>query len=521
MASPPPKDKKSKPDPKRAEQESTKPAAKQVSLKTVVTGGAGHFGFTLSCTLAKVGTDVVIYDIQKPLWPIPKGVELRQGDIRSRNDFYAACEGADCVVHAAAYGMSGVEQLRWREIQSVNVRGTGIVIEVCKQRNVPRLIYTSSVNVVFAGQTVLDGDEESVPYFPLDEHINEYSRTKSIAEQMVLAANGSPLAGGGKLYTCALRAPGIYGPEEQRHMPRLALNIEWGLFNFRVGGSDTVMNWVHVENLVQAHILAAEALTPEKNYIAAGQAYFINDGEKVNLYDWLSPLFEKLGARKPWMRVPMFLVHLSAVFMEYVHMVLRPFVEITPLVTRYEVQNISYTHTFKTDKARKQLGYAPKKYRFADCVERFMETRPRRRDFVVLKLCLCVLLFVSLLALSVRYQEVGDFLSKQWARYRGLVHFGKKRGVRYRQASCKGTCRMILQREVQKMAPCRRTDKRRNSHNAKDVGGNPPIAEARTVLPAHETSLSTAGQKDPRGENKIVSGEARVSGFFSSPIRVP
>lgn len=31
------------------------------------------------------------------------------------------------------------------------------------------------------------------------------------------------------------------------------------------------MNWVHVENLVQAQILAAEALTPEKNYIAVSK----------------------------------------------------------------------------------------------------------------------------------------------------------------------------------------------------------------------------------------------------------
>ncbi|KAL8175486.1 UNVERIFIED_CONTAM: hypothetical protein K2H54_026352, partial [Gekko kuhli] len=317
MESPPPKEKKpplfSKHDAKRAEEkpDTSQPARKQVSAKTVITGGAGYFGFTLGRALAKVGTDVILYDIKKPLWPIPQGVVLVQADIRRYNDLYTACKGADCVIHAAAYGMTGIEQLHRREIQSVNVRGTGIVIEVCKRCSVPRLIYTSTVNVVFAGQTVLDGDEESVPYFPLAEHVNEYSRTKSIAEQMILAANGSSLAGGGKLYTCALRPPGIYGPEEQRHMPQLALNIERGLFNFRIGSSETFMNWVHVKNLVQAHILAADALTPEKNCIAAGQAYFINDGEKVNLYEWLSPLFEKLGARKPWIPSPVFLAHLS------------------------------------------------------------------------------------------------------------------------------------------------------------------------------------------------------------------
>lgn len=74
------------------------------------------------------------------------------------------------------------------------------------------------------------------------------------------------------------------------------------------------MNWVHVDNLVMAHQLAAESLTPEKACVAVsnyrdcsvkffpqdtvctmlcfqnGQAYFINDGESVNIFDWLSPV---------------------------------------------------------------------------------------------------------------------------------------------------------------------------------------------------------------------------------------
>uniref|UniRef100_A0A8D2J6K5 Short chain dehydrogenase/reductase family 42E, member 2 n=1 Tax=Varanus komodoensis TaxID=61221 RepID=A0A8D2J6K5_VARKO len=242
------------------------PNPSKMSNKTVITGGAGNFGFTLGRAFAKTGTHVILYDINQPPWEIPKGVVHIQADVRNYDDLYAACEGADCVIHAASYGMTGVEQVSLL-IRSVNVGGTGVVLEVCKRRNVPRLIYTSSINVVFAGQTILDGDEASVPYYPLNKHRNEYSRTKSIAEQMVLAANGSFLAGGGKLYTCALRPPGIYGPEEQRHLPRLLI-IERGFFLFKLGSSDVLMNWVHVKNLVQAHILAAAALTPEKNYIA-------------------------------------------------------------------------------------------------------------------------------------------------------------------------------------------------------------------------------------------------------------
>ncbi|NXU53486.1 D42E1 reductase, partial [Turnix velox] len=333
----------------------------------VVTGGGGYFGYKLGCALAKAGASVVLYDIHKPIWEIPNGIVCIQADVRDYDAIVAACEGADCVFHVASYGMSGREQVSPNSLVSTKL--TLFTAAACKQMNITRLIYTSTVNVVFGGLPIEDGDEETVPYFPVEKHVDHYSRTKSIAEQMVLAANGTPLAGGGTLYTCVLRPPGIYGPEEQRHLPRLARNIERGLLSFKFGDPSAKMNWVHAENLVQAQILAADALTSEKNYVASGQVYFINDGEKFNLFEWLTPLFESLGCSKPWIRIPTSLVYASAMIMEYLHLMLKPFVELSPLLTRNEVQNISITHTFRIDKARNQLGYNPEKFTFADSVD--------------------------------------------------------------------------------------------------------------------------------------------------------
>ncbi|NXW00730.1 D42E1 reductase, partial [Fregetta grallaria] len=323
----------------------------------VVTGGAGYFGYKLGCALANAGASVVLYDIHKPAWEIPNGVVCIQADVRDYDAIFAACEGADCVFHVASYGMSGREQLHREEIETVNIHGTRFVIDACKQRNITRLIYTSTVNVVFGGLPIEDGDEETVPYFPIEKVFCHLRMVLSI------------LLGGGILYTCVLRPPGIYGPEEQRHLPRLAKNIERGLLSFKFGDPSAKMNWVHAENLVQAQVLAAEALTPEKNYIASGQVYFINDGEKFNLFEWLTPLFERLGCSKPRIRIPTSLVYASAMIMEHLHLMLKPFVELTPLLTRNEVQNISITHTFRIDKARSQLGYSPEKFAFADSVD--------------------------------------------------------------------------------------------------------------------------------------------------------
>lgn len=48
------------------------------SMRAVVTGGGGYCGYKLGCALASAGASVVLYDIHKPIWEIPNGVECIQ-----------------------------------------------------------------------------------------------------------------------------------------------------------------------------------------------------------------------------------------------------------------------------------------------------------------------------------------------------------------------------------------------------------------------------------------------------------
>ncbi|KAL7826547.1 hypothetical protein AOLI_G00317560 [Acnodon oligacanthus] len=343
--------------------------------KALVTGGAGFFGFRLGRALARQGTNVILLDLHKPAWDIPDGAVFLQGDVRDYDTLYKICAGVDCIFHTASYGMSGPEQLKKEQVESVNVGGTNNVINVCCERGISRLVYTSTVNVAFAGRPIEDGDEDSIPCVPLHMHIDHYSRTKAIADRMILAANGRSLKGGGLLRTCALRPSGIYGPEERRHLHRVMVNVERRLFSFSFGDPNARMNWVHVDNLVMAHLLAAEGLTPEKGCVANGQAYFINDGESVNVFEWLTPLFERLGYSRPLIHLPVSLVYSAAVLMEQLHVALRPIVEIPLLLTRNEVRNIAVSHTFSIKKARRELGFSPKKYSFTDSVDQYLQSR--------------------------------------------------------------------------------------------------------------------------------------------------
>ena len=116
---------------------------------------------------------------------------LLTGDIIVKKDVDRALRGADCVFHLASYGMSGKEMIQYGRVDEVNINGTCNILDACVEFGIKRLVYTSTYNVVFGGKEILNGNE-TLPYFPLDDHVDSYSRSKSVAEQLVLKYNGYP-----------------------------------------------------------------------------------------------------------------------------------------------------------------------------------------------------------------------------------------------------------------------------------------------------------------------------------------
>ncbi|CAL8243307.1 unnamed protein product [Lota lota] len=371
----------------------------------LITGGSGYFGYRLACSLQAKGSAVVLFDVTPVRGPLPAGISFFQGDIREYPQVQRAVSGVDCVFHAASYGMSGREQLNRRLIEQVNVQGTRNVLKACVEMGVPKLVYTSTFNVVFGGQVIENGDE-SLRYLPLHLHPDHYSRTKSLAEMAVMGANGASLkAGAGVLSTCALRAAGIYGPGEQRHLPRVVGYIERGVFRFVYGDPDSRVEFVHVDNLVSAHELAAGALVPEREPSSAGQAYFISDGRPVNNFEFFRPLVEGLGYPFPTLRLPLSLVYFLAFLTEMIHRLVGPLYNFQPLLTRTEVYKTGVTHYFSMAKARAQLGYEPREHDLTEAVQWFRSRGHGRRPgrSALGPLLLNALLVCGFVALALSY----------------------------------------------------------------------------------------------------------------------
>ncbi len=305
--------------------------------RCLVTGGAGMLGYEIVNRLLAEDKRVRVLDIQ----PIddPR-VELFVGDVRDRALVERACEGVDVVHHTAAAVWN--PSLPRQVYEEVNVGGTEILLDSCRRKGVPRLVFTSSIDVVVDGRRpILDGDE-SLPY-PKTPPRDPYSHTKILSERMVLAANGAQLA------TCALRPAGMYGPRDRYHLPNLIRVARHGL-NVRLGDGSALFSHVYSENVAHAHLLAAAHLAPGTQ--VAGQAYFITDHKPdANLFAFLEPFLRELELPPPAFSIPYRPAYLLASLAELVAPK-SPF-------NRFSVVQTCVHHTFVHHKASRDFGYTP------------------------------------------------------------------------------------------------------------------------------------------------------------------
>jgi nucleoside-diphosphate-sugar epimerase len=307
----------------------------------LVIGGAGMLGYEIVRQLCASGRRVRVLDLA----PIPEprregSLEARIGDIRSARDVEDACEGMDVVFQTAA----AVWDVRTPRglYEEVNVGGNRLVIEACRRLGVPRLLYTSSMDVVVDGRKpIVDGDE-SLPY-PARMPRDPYSRTKILAEQMVLGANGLQLA------TCALRPVGMYGPRDKYHLGNVIGMARRGI-SLRLGNGSARFSHAYSENVAHAHLRAAASLWPGS--MSAGQSYFICDHFPAdNLFDFMEPFLRELGLPVPRRSIPYRLAYALAAVAELV----APHSNFN----RFAVIQTCVDHTFVHTKAERDFGYKP------------------------------------------------------------------------------------------------------------------------------------------------------------------
>ncbi len=318
--------------------------------RVLVTGGAGFVGANLVTELLERGVIVRAFDRAPSPLPAHERLEVLQGDICDTDTVAAAVAGIDTIIHTAAIidlmgGASVTEEYRKRSFD-VNVGGTKNLVHAAQAAGVKRFVYTASNSVVMGGQRIADGDE-TLPYTTRFNDL--YTETKVVAEKFVLSQNGV-----GGLLTCSIRPSGIWGRGDQTMFRKLFESVLAGHVKVLVGSKDVRLDNSYVHNLVHGFILAAEHLVPGGS--APGQAYFVNDGEPINMFEFSRPIVEACGERWPTFWVPGRLVHRAMTAWQWLHF---RFGLPQPLLEPLAVERLYLDNYFSIDKARRDLGYQP------------------------------------------------------------------------------------------------------------------------------------------------------------------
>ncbi|CAN5339340.1 3 beta-hydroxysteroid dehydrogenase/delta 5--_4-isomerase [soil metagenome] len=318
--------------------------------RVLVTGGSGFVGANLVTELLGRGHHVHSFD--RVPSPLPEHPQLTTfvGDICNPDDVQAAVAGVDTVFHTAAVidlmgGASVTEDYRRRSF-AVNVEGTKNLVHAAQRSGAARFVYTASNSVVMGGQPISGGDE-SLPYTTRFNDL--YTETKVVAEKFVLGFNGEQ-----DMLTCSIRPSGIWGRGDQTMFRKVFESVLAGHVKVLVGSKDIKLDNSYVHNLVHGFILAAEHLVPGGT--APGQAYFINDGEPINMFEFSRPVVQACGQPWPTFRISGRLVHAVMSAWQFLHF---RFGLPKPLLEPLAVERIYLDNYFSIAKAHRDLGYEP------------------------------------------------------------------------------------------------------------------------------------------------------------------
>ncbi len=309
----------------------------------LVTGGGGFLGRWLVAKLRARGVRVRVLGRREYPDLAAQGVDCRRGDLADSAALSAACADVECVFHVAARaGIWGHREDFWRD----NLTGTENLLAAVRAAGIKRLVYTSTPSVVFDRRPIEDGDER-LPY--ASRFLAAYPASKAAAERLVLAAHGPDLA------TCALRPHLIWGPGDTNLIPRLIARARAGRL-VRIGSGRNLISVSYVENVADAHLAAADRLA-EPRSPAGGQAYFINEPEPVNCWEFIGQLLAGLGCPPVGRSMPLAAAYALGWACECAWTILRRTDE--PPMTRFLALQLGESHWFRPEKAVRELNWRP------------------------------------------------------------------------------------------------------------------------------------------------------------------
>lgn len=261
--------------------------------KILVTGGCGLIGSTTIDQLLKNENpgQIVIFDnlvrgSMRNVQDILKDerVTLVKGDIRDQAAVEAATAGMDAVIHMAAIRITACAA-EPREAMEVMCDGTYNVVEAAQKAGVKKVLAASSASVLGMADT-FPTTEAHHPY----NNRTWYGASKVMLEGLLRSFND--MYG---LNYVAMRYFNVYGPRMDIHgkytevLVRWMQRIEQGIPPLILGDGKTSMDFIYIEDLARANVLALKS-------DASDEVFNVASGVETSLNELAAALMKVMGA---------------------------------------------------------------------------------------------------------------------------------------------------------------------------------------------------------------------------------
>jgi nucleoside-diphosphate-sugar epimerase len=298
--------------------------------KVLVTGGAGFLGINLIRHLIARGFACASLDVEEFDYPERDRVEIVKGDIRDKAALDRAMEGVNFVVHTAA----ALPLYSPEDIHTTDVEGTRNVLETAKRHGVKRVVHISS--------TAVYGIPDHHPLYEDDklEGVGPYGQAKIQAEMVCLEYRARGMV------VPVIRPKSFVGPER---LGVFALLYDWAHtgHNFpMIGSGNNRYQLLDVEDLCEAIYLTLTL--PEER---VNDTFNIGAEEFATMKEDYQVVLDHAGHGKKIVGFPAAPAIWGLRVLDKL--------KVSPLY-KWVYETASKDSFVSIDKAKRQLGYAPK-----------------------------------------------------------------------------------------------------------------------------------------------------------------
>ncbi|MCF7560982.1 NAD-dependent epimerase/dehydratase family protein [Sabulilitoribacter multivorans] len=234
-------------------------------MKVFVTGATGYVGHQLALKLANENYTVIalVRNLNSDKIPSHNNIIPVKGDICDYESVEKGIEGCDYVFHAAAY--TNLKCKKLDNFYDANVLGTENILKASLKHQIKKVIYTSTLAVHGPSYKRIPITENQPRLISFS---NDYELTKGISEELVFTyiKKGLPCA--------ILNVSRVYGPGLKTFtsgVNTLISKIAKNDFLVVPSKLDITTNYVFIDDVVNAHILAMKKVNSTGKYIIGGE----------------------------------------------------------------------------------------------------------------------------------------------------------------------------------------------------------------------------------------------------------